>query len=327
MTFDGGSLWRCLLISLFGELGDKTFWITAIIAAWCPWQGIRKGDQALGERCLVLAGATVALAVRAILIGSLTDPKILACWYDAFACGILALLGAKAAAERSYMAEGAPQQEEAAKAAPAGAGAEAAAAEPEWNKSAFSNAAAPPAPAPPKDPNPFAAEAAEAAPPAAVEWNKSAFAFCPSTLAESEPEKANYGTLAAPPPRSADGVLSKRISDTLASQILAFPAALVAVFLVEADDKSEAALLLSGRRGSEMVIGAIIGFLPSVMLAVFFGFLLERQLGARQALLPVTFLLLALSLVSLSQALLQLRVLQPVKADTAQEHNATLFAS
>jgi len=62
--------WHTLLLSFASELGEKSFFLTAILAAWCPVQGIRSGPRLLLQLCLVALGSLCALAVQTLLLSA-----------------------------------------------------------------------------------------------------------------------------------------------------------------------------------------------------------------------------------------------------------------
>lgn len=121
--------------------------------------------------------------------------------------------------------------------------------------------------------------------------------------ATQEPEPPSYGTMR--PVTSADGVFAERVSDKLVSTILAFLVPLVLGFALEAEDKSSMAL--AGHQFSTgMTFGAAMGFMLAVMIAAGFGYIAERQMDDQRLLFLVSTALLALSVISLSQALMHL---------------------
>mmetsp|Transcript_101685 Transcript_101685/g.283080 ORF Transcript_101685/g.283080 Transcript_101685/m.283080 type:complete len:326 (-) Transcript_101685:123-1100(-) len=310
---------RSIAIGLLGELGDKAFFVTLILAAWCPWQGIREGQDAFGERCLVCVGASLGLVARLIAQYYLPDLTAAACWFDMAACVALGILGLRAVIERRMLPESlemlpTPAKED-------GATIEGSADTP-WNKTAFSWL--PSMPGLPR--NPFAAE--DASVPTETMWNKSAF---PSFTARGAPpaaeaedqqassQPASYGTMVKPP-WSANGLLSERMSDSLVSKILAVPVTFTLVFITQADGKGEETQFAFGKSGTHVILGSILGVVIAMMLAVLFGGFLEINLNRRQALVPVIFTLFSISLVGLSQALLHLPKLQPLAvAQRAQD--------
>mmetsp|Transcript_58810 Transcript_58810/g.136874 ORF Transcript_58810/g.136874 Transcript_58810/m.136874 type:complete len:315 (+) Transcript_58810:70-1014(+) len=304
-------LGKAVAIGLLGELADKTFFVTLFLGIWCPWQGIREGKVAFGERCLVFVGAAVALVVRLIVLNSAPVVQMVSSWFDVASCAALAILGIRATLQRRFLSESGEKQPTVVSATPDNSGGTT------WNQAAFSWL-----PTMPK--NPFSmSEGADDTVPSDAEWNKSAF---PSVAKPVEQEGLAYGTM-SPPPSSASGVFSERISDSTASTLIAGPLACALVFIVEADDKSETALNDFGKTGLQTVLGSIIGFLLALFVAVFLGAFAEWNLSRRQAFVPVIFGMLSLSLVSLSQALLHLpglRSWSPTDTELSSAKNSTV---
>jgi len=58
--------WEAAALCFVAEIGDVTFFQTAVFAMWCPLRGIRRGPCAL-ERSLVLTGSLLALTMRVAL--------------------------------------------------------------------------------------------------------------------------------------------------------------------------------------------------------------------------------------------------------------------
>jgi len=299
---------RSALISLLGELGDKTFYVTTTLSMWCPWGGLRDGQHALAERCLLGGGAFVAFALRAMVLAFFGNVDE-GCWPAAFACVLLGALGIKALfdqhraseAENSQMSKPSSLIEES-----------------PWNKAAFSaltwTANAGPA-------NNNDSTCTEAGLNSAQCWNTAAFhGALPSkqgvTNQTSGVTAVAYGSVeAATLPaggQTSKGNIGGSSDKDLISTLIAFPVAFLLNLVMESDDKSEAALLKASHGSNPgIVIGATIGFLPAVVMAVTLGHILERQMQRQQALFFVVFLLLSLSMISMSQAILRLNALQP----------------
>lgn len=288
MVFNGDVFKRSCLRACFGEVGDKTFVLTVAFAVWCPWTGVRDTDDGFKARCFVFVGTMIALTIRIILLTSLVDPFFMEATFDYVSCFLLSML-----ALRAYIEMGRVEAFEAtmgllgdkASGRDAKKDLETDAREdlPEegWNQAAF--VAPPPLPA---------GTASDAMTPASS-------------------ERENYGSV-SPRIHSADGLLSERISDRLASLIISFVLPLITVFAVEAEDKSEVAIFLGGRSGNtDVATGAVLGLLPAVMFAVVLGYILERRLPDQWAAFLVLSILLTLALVEMSQGLLHLPFLQP----------------
>lgn len=295
-----------IAVGLLGELGDKTFFVLLVLALWCPWQGIRDSNAAPLERCLVFLGGSIALLARLIVLAYVPRLRSTDCWFDVASGCVLLILGLRALIERRILG---PEPKAASEESPiAGDLSSEIPADTKWNQAAFSWL-----PSVPR--NPFAADGdADDSVPHHTEWNKSAFPTVPMPAADAEqasPGFSSYGTTSAPP-TSANGILSERISDSLASQIMAAPLAFVLLFVIQADDKSEEELMDFGRPRLSTVLGAWLGFMIATGAAVLLGaFTQWGFFSKRQILVAVIFVLLSMSLVSFSQALLHLSSLQP----------------
>uniref|UniRef100_A0A7S1QRU6 GDT1 family protein n=1 Tax=Alexandrium catenella TaxID=2925 RepID=A0A7S1QRU6_ALECA len=300
MLFDGVSLWRSCLRSFLGELGDKTFFLAVVFAAWCPWDGIRSGDDRFLQLCLVFSGSFLALALHSLLVLTVVDLGTNGRWtctYEVLSFVVLAMLGMKAKLELGRADANARRTPTKSNTNPFQAD------DPEEDSYARSKGGA-------TDSN---------------TWNKQAFGALSAPFASLQPREQEephsaYGSM--PPPTSADGVFSDRISDRLVSHTLAFIAPLVLIFLTEGEDKSQDVLGPHPSRspqGSDIIVGTVLGFMPSVALAVLAGFVLERSLSDQRMLFFVTCVFFGLALVAVSQALLHTGAASPALPASAQQ--------
>jgi len=271
--------------SCLGELGDKTFLLTAVFAAWGPWEGVRKSDDRFLQLCLVLGGAFPALALHATLLLTVVGPNTSTnyTWYcevlssvSLMSCGLKAMhdLSLADASKRRSVAK------------PAASG------------------------------NPFKADVEEdPQPKVGNKWNEHAFRVLDGAKVSEEPEEAaHYGSF-TPPAASADGLFSNRIGDKTVSRIFAFLGTLVVVFLAETEDKSQDAYGVNPTEadgGAAFVVGSVLGLLIATAVAVFIGYLLERQFSDTRILFFVTSVFAGLGLVSISQTLLHTSWASPV---------------
>lgn len=263
------------LRTFVGELGDKTFFVTAAFAAWCPWEGTRSHGERVLQMGLVFAGSFTALMLRTILLVTTMPPRYWDWVCDCVSCALLLALGIKAKLELSRLEAATPRPSSAIALAAADL------------RSRM------------KQEDPETLEGAAAAEP---QWNKDAFSSMPPL---TPADATDYGSMKSL--SQADGVLSERISDRLLSHVLAFLSPMVLCYFVEAEDKSSAALLhRSVAHNAEIAVGAILGSIVAVMLAVFLGFVLERQLLDQRLLFTVSGIFFVISFISLSQALLHL---------------------
>jgi len=262
--------------SFFSELGDKTFFLTAMFAAWCPLVGVRSGTDRLFQQFLVFIGAFCALMLRSLApVPSQTSTREFSLFLtEGFACTVLLILGAKASIElnQSDSKQGCH-----------GFGA-LTTGNPYWVE----------------DPRPDEQHKHEH-----FEWNREAFnTFRPAP----GPDHIVYNTLAPAPalvPPFKQEVTDNMVAVRLALAILV---PLAVEFIAESDDKSQGALPQDLRDQPYVMLSSILGFFPAVFIAVILGMSLERQLSDQRMLFVVTFTMFALSLVTVSQAFLHLGV-------------------
>lgn len=262
-------LFQAMGRAFFGELGDKTFLLTAVFAAWCPWSGVRSSTHVKIQQTLVFAGALAALAVRAVLVGTVNNPMFGGVTFNGVACGLLLCLALRAYQDASREATGKQAAE----------------------RNPFD-----------EDKGVMAAAASEEEQQKQQEdqpqWNRSAFST-------PVPTPENYGSTISPP-SSADGTFGERPSDRAISDVLAFVAPLIMCFIVEACDESQRALMASDPMGPTSVIGAILGYFLAVVIAVGCGMLFERVCTDTLVAAVVCVLLLVLTIASVGDAFLQL---------------------
>jgi len=79
------------VVGFISEVGDKTFFLTVILAAWCPFTGVRYSTWSAVEQLLVWAGAVLAVVLRLLLI----ETGMTLSFFDLM-CGLLALVGSVA---------------------------------------------------------------------------------------------------------------------------------------------------------------------------------------------------------------------------------------
>jgi putative Ca2+/H+ antiporter (TMEM165/GDT1 family) len=273
--FDGAVFGRSVVRGLLGELGDKTFFLLLVLAAWCPWDGVRGGSWEYLQLTFVLLGGFVGLAVHICLVAALPDSAMQGWvtpspfgWVPEAATGVLTLI----LALRAWLT-------------------------------------CPPAPT-----EPVTKEGAEASKDDAAEtetpWNQNAFLF--NSPLPPPPEQSSRNARLIQDNKGSDGVFSERVSDGMVSTVIAAVGTLILMLLAESGDKAEAVMIAAGRRGADTAFGAVLGMLPAAFIAVLCGFILENQLAVRQVHIVVTFVLLSLSLVSFSECILALDALGPL---------------
>mmetsp|Transcript_66320 Transcript_66320/g.105027 ORF Transcript_66320/g.105027 Transcript_66320/m.105027 type:complete len:297 (+) Transcript_66320:54-944(+) len=283
MAFDAAIFGNYILRTSISQCGSKTFFLSVILTAWCPWQGVRNGstNQAL-QSILVFLGSFLSFALRIGLLGFVSDKTWQFGTCDAVSCVLLFMLGIKARMDL--------------------ASCDAREVRMRFNATSHGADAAGGAPDPEKPKEPFS------------QWNSAAFStFMPASEAKEPagPATTQYGTETQFVP--SDGVLSGRPDDRSVSNLLAFVLTFVIIFLAQADDRSITALIQTGVQSPDAICGALLGiFLPTVV-AVFFGIFLEGSLIDSRLLFTVSSILLALSFISLTQALLYLDAARPMQ--------------
>mmetsp|Transcript_34307 Transcript_34307/g.80001 ORF Transcript_34307/g.80001 Transcript_34307/m.80001 type:complete len:306 (+) Transcript_34307:84-1001(+) len=285
LAFDAALFGSITLRTFIGQLGSKTFFVSAILTAWCPWEGPRSHEDAGFQMLLVLLGSYLAWVARVLLLAFATDKMWQFAVCDGLSCFCFLVLGLRA---RSDLA-GCDARDLRARLryTPSGADAAGGTADGDVEK--------------PKDGL------------WSGEWNTAAFgAILPSVLQPEprEPRTTQYGS--AEQFASADGVFSSRVSDRTVSTLLALLAPLALVFLAQADDRTTTLLIQTGVDGPDAICGALMALMICTIVSVVFGMIMERAMVDSRLMFTVSFALLTLSFVSLTQALLYLDVTRPV---------------
>lgn len=288
----GRSLARCFL----GELGDKTFFLTLVLAAWCPFYGVRNCPDSVLQQGLVLAGVACALAARVVMVELGGEPAWWDRYFDFLATVVLLVLGVKAKIELRY--------------------ADAADCADRLSRTRAADRSTSPKPTfwtplSYYDPDPPVAQAA-------VDHR---------SVEQGHPDKGfDYGSIADG--RSSFGApKAETMTSDVLSMVAAFVVPLLVAFSAEADDKSLAVLEEINRTLTPAsALGAVVGCSLAVCVAVFAGFLFERQFSDQRLLFTVMFVCFSLALVSLSQGLQQLPALRSPGTASMIAHAKTLGA-
>lgn len=264
---------QAALLCFSAELGDKSFFLTAILAAWCPFRGVRSGPGALSQQCLVAAGSASALAAHVLLLLASGGVSNRVSWVlGSLAFIVQAALGLQALmhlhkADRSRQL--ATATDKATAAAEAGDGGLANAAPTKTLLGSFKA----------YDPQAYGAtQEAGGNPSEAKEAGG----------VESEEEKCTNTGYLAP---NAAGVLA------------AFGVPFLCIFMAEPSDRSLDVVRAASTVTSSL--GALGGCALAIIVAVSLGYLLERHLSERRLLFAAALGLWALWLVTMSQDILQ----------------------
>mmetsp|Transcript_386 Transcript_386/g.720 ORF Transcript_386/g.720 Transcript_386/m.720 type:complete len:338 (+) Transcript_386:149-1162(+) len=301
-----GTIGRAATLGCVAEVGDKTFFLTVMLAAWCPLAGIRSKSHAFLQQCLVLAGAVLALSLHvalSLVIPSLpgSDRSFLDWTLGSLAVACQGAIGLQAVLELRRADQRRRDSSAAAKLIP-----------PSGPSSASSRA-------PSDEPQSDSLQPAgflgtfKAYNPQDYATGKDEKGACPAVDETGSAEHGNDGQnpfeKEAVVPASAYGTLNatraakKEASHQVGSALAAFILPLVTVFLAEAGDKSLEALR-EVHPTAIIGLGTAGGYVVSSLFAVMIGFVLERQLTERRLLFAVAVGFWALVLVTASQALL-----------------------
>ncbi|CAJ1424851.1 unnamed protein product [Effrenium voratum] len=306
MGLDAAIFGNFVLRTSIAQLGSKTFFLSAILAAWCPWEGIRNHPDRQVQTVLILTGSYLAFVLRICLLIFVQDKTWQFCAFDAMSCFFLFALGMKARVDLSSSDAREARQ----RYASSSHGADAAGGAPsdpekpkesgfsEWNTAAFGFL-----PAPLPEPRPWNLERANWA----TVWED----FESMLLRQKEAKTTQYGTETQFVP--SDGVLSSRPSDRSISTVLSLLLPLLLVFLMQADDRAIMLLVQTGIEGADAICGSLLGLLMPTMLSVTLGVLLEKTLTDSRLLFTVSITLLTLSFISFTQAMLYLDAARPVQ--------------
>ncbi|CAJ1424850.1 unnamed protein product [Effrenium voratum] len=282
MGLDAAIFGNFVLRTSIAQLGSKTFFLSAILAAWCPWEGIRNHPDRQVQTVLILTGSYLAFVLRICLLIFVQDKTWQFCAFDAMSCFFLFALGMKARVDLSSSDAREARQR--------------------YASSSHGADAAGGAPSDPEKPKESGFS----------EWNTAAFGFLPAPLPEQKEAKTTqYGTETQFVP--SDGVLSSRPSDRSISTVLSLLLPLLLVFLMQADDRAIMLLVQTGIEGADAICGSLLGLLMPTMLSVTLGVLLEKTLTDSRLLFTVSITLLTLSFISFTQAMLYLDAARPVQ--------------
>eukprot|EP00930_Biecheleria_cincta_P026250 TRINITY_DN18526_c0_g1_i1.p1 TRINITY_DN18526_c0_g1~~TRINITY_DN18526_c0_g1_i1.p1 ORF type:complete len:299 (+),score=48.63 TRINITY_DN18526_c0_g1_i1:166-1062(+) len=286
MTLEGLDIGSTTLRIFLAELGSKTFFITSICGAWCAWEGVRSHDGRHLHLILVLVGTYTADVARVLVVKFASNPTAGFGAMDVVCCVVFAILAVRARMQLSVF----DTQEASLRLAASAEQAKSSDGDPEQARgsSSFSG------------------------------WNSAAFSsfsFMSAQPQSQETPSTQYGT--ADNFKAADGLLSARPSDRAVSTVLSFIFTLSIIFLAQADNKSTMFLIAAGMPNGSVIAGSCMGLLFASMLAVLLGMYCERQLSQQRLLFLVSIILIGLSFISLSQAMLHLNAAAPGEQPSA----------
>jgi len=243
-------------LCFIAELGDRSFFLTAILSAWCPFYGVRSGAGSPLQQCLVAAGSIAAVSLHAALMMVPLEnfTEVTFKYVGGFACIVQVALGCQA---RSHL-EAAPD------------------------------------------------EIAVPSTLASKERPSENWAYMPESYgaAEQGERKNPFTTDANAEARSHDAkaLEAQGSGRTLSIFSASFLVPFLCVFSVKPIDRSLHSLHIAKTAAS--TVGGLSGCALALLVAVAFGFFLERYLSERRILLGVTLGLWSLCLMSLSREIL-----------------------
>eukprot|EP00747_Dinoflagellata_sp_TGD_P166343 gnl/TRDRNA2_/TRDRNA2_188992_c0_seq1.p1 gnl/TRDRNA2_/TRDRNA2_188992_c0~~gnl/TRDRNA2_/TRDRNA2_188992_c0_seq1.p1 ORF type:complete len:335 (-),score=60.42 gnl/TRDRNA2_/TRDRNA2_188992_c0_seq1:115-1119(-) len=309
---------QSLLLGFLAEFGDKTFFLAVIFAAWCPVSSIRNSEGALAQQGLVLAGCASALGLHAAVVEAGWKQLAL---FDRGLCTVavvaLVTMAVKAIVELQHADGGAKASELHVSTSAA------AAASNEKPATPIQRMRSPQSCQPmggfvpgfkAYDPEAYQKPAYAVREPQAhaspfqsdLEGDSGVDAYNPfaSELVSSYGSTSgSQSTTPAVVSRSKDDATSRHSMDNNAL-LAAFFIPMLTIFAVEGGDKSNW-VVRDVAHSSTAGWGAVLGAMIASIVAVFMGFLLERQLADSRLLFGVAAGLTVLSIVSMSQVLLQ----------------------
>lgn len=288
--------WRSALCCFFGELGDKTFFITVLLAAWCPtWDRISCGasTNTYVLQLAVVGGAALALLARTTLISTGVRSETWVAGFSFIAFAWFTMFGALVRWQQSRLNK--PEKETGAAAGSLLNPFESEAVlnkddEPRWNNWASQNMTP------------------------SNGWNSLSYSSLPTTAPdpaaathlESGSQQQSYGAV----------VSAKDDPSDSGREVLLVAFALLAgfatVFVSESADKSQTAYLNTGyQHGLHGLLSAMLGYIPATIIAGILGLIIESTLMDQRLLYTVQLGFFTMSFISFSQACLGLAAVAP----------------
>lgn len=253
------------LLAGCAELGDRTFLLSVLLAAWCPIGGVRGGHNAIIATLFVLLGTTLALTCHTLLAVSGVS---LTAWGGSVHVAGAVLFAAMAC--RAYMEMGnrqasAPVKEK-----------EIAESDPGFT------------------PNPYASYLVSRRPPVGSIDDAS----------DRQQHVASYGAAFAPSTAESPASSAWNWGPAIGAFVSTFVIILLAELGDRSQLATHEASLAPGSSWPTLVFGAAFGYLIADGLAVLIGVMIRIQLSERQVLLVSMLIVSALSIAETGQALL-----------------------
>lgn len=249
-----GVFWRYALRCFFGELGDRSFFVTLLLTAWvASWASRRAAKRVVQHQLMVLAGALLGLLLHLTWVTLHINGRWAASTFNFMGMALLVAIGIQIDLELRRLQKDAIPSLDKAESETGDGG------DPTWNSYAqhhFTKRTSW---------NPWAGTS-EAGDKAATTDQSSAIATSQS-----------YGTIKTKevPPTINEGEEEAPFWSYFIVGILT--AALI--FVLEVGEKAQYSFLTTGEeKGFMLIFGSMLGYLPATCIAVLSGYMLEIQL-------------------------------------------------
>jgi len=301
LTAPGGDFGQAFFLSFLSVSFDKSFFLIAALAAWDPLEGLRDYVGASLDRVVVLVAALAALTLRIFVVSAGPDPAE----WGAIVWELISFVLALALAVRVKMdlakLDSATEMALLAKKQALSSSLPSESGDGPWATDTLKGPAAKQQDGPwlsdafrqPWISNPFSQEVGDDS-----ATRSSSNAEGGGGPAESS---TTYGSTESKP-----ALASEDKRRQIVRLIVNFALTLFFVFVMGAEDKMDQELQQVKGSGLHFTMGAVLGALFAVMLAVFIGFAMERQVQPARLLFTIAVLFFALGMVCLSQGLTHL---------------------
>jgi len=279
-----GTFWKFSLRCFFGELGDKTFFLTVLLTAWVvTWESVPHGRPQRHHQLMVLAGALSGLLLHVVLVSFSVVSAKGSSIFNFISVVLLVSIGIKLHFQVQSVRKLAEARE-----------------------STYDEPAA-------KVKDDTQAWNTAGAAPTSTSWNNYAARAQPPTEegaqsssaqgygSMNEPEKDAWGHDAVKDPPQEE---QKTSFNTL---IVAGLISMALIFVIEVAERSQYSFLASGEsKGTSLVLSSMLGYTVATCFAVFVGYLMESMMKDEWLLFTAEMAFFAMALISLSQAVLGL---------------------